>query len=637
MDDRIGQQLGNYRLVRLLGRGGFAQVYLAEHLHLKRQVAIKVLHTTLTHKQKESFLIEAQRLVDLPHPSIVRVIDFAIEEDFPYLIMEYAPNGTLRARHPKGSCLSLTTINSYVKYIAAALQYIHEQKLIHRDIKPENLLIGKHQEILLSDFGLATIAHTTSSLSMQGLAGTPLYMAPEQAQGKPRAASDQYALGVVVYEWLCGTVPFQGTVVEVATQHLCTPPLPLRQRIPTILPAVEQVVLKALAKDPQQRFPTITEFAEALEQASQTAQTVAVVPPLTQNRHSSITFNTPTVQLTEPEPDLYSDSSVHLRYSQHSALLPQHIGQVQGYAPTGNNVISPSVPFHDTSPAFHSRKPASSPTAKTIVLPKRKGLPYILSAVLLIVLALSISIAGFSTHWFSGRTPPTQGTLQTQAKTNVPATTPPVTTPVNTAQQNQPNQQTAVLANDTFQRQNQTFWGTASDGRQWGGDANTISSFSIKGQQGQIVYGRGVLNAIIGVPTDNVDITISGSVNQFSSDATLGVILRWSDTNNWYKAVIDGQQLGILKSVDGKVSVISQINVKTSNGVAQTLRFRSLGTMLSAKVWPSGTTEPQNWMLIANDSSLSTGQFGIRVAEQSTTVITILSFNATTASISNNM
>ena len=138
MVDRVGQQLGNYRLMRLLGAGNFAEIYLGEHLYLRRQVAIKVLHTALTDKQKANFFVEAQRLVDLSHPSIIRLIEFAIEEDFPYLIMEYAPNGTLRTRHPKGSCLSLATVVSYVKYIAGSLQYIHEQKLIHRDVKPEN-------------------------------------------------------------------------------------------------------------------------------------------------------------------------------------------------------------------------------------------------------------------------------------------------------------------------------------------------------------------------------------------------------------------------------------------------------------------------------------------------------------------
>src|SRR5579859_900317 len=164
----IGQQLGNYRLIRLLGTGAYAEVYLGEHIHLKRQAAIKVLHTVLTDEQKANFVMEAQRMVDLLHPSIIPVFDFVIEGDFPYLIMEYAPNGTLRTRHPRGSRLPLTAVVSYVKRIAAPLQYLHDQDLVHRDVKPENLLVGRNQEILLSDFGIAAIAHKTNSLKIQG-------------------------------------------------------------------------------------------------------------------------------------------------------------------------------------------------------------------------------------------------------------------------------------------------------------------------------------------------------------------------------------------------------------------------------------------------------------------------------------
>jgi hypothetical protein len=228
----------------------------------------------------------------------------------------------------------------------------------------------------------------------------------------------------------------------------------------------------------------------------------------------------------------------------------------------------------------------------------------------------------------------TQGMPQTQAKTNMPATTPPGTAPANN---NQQNQQKNVLANDTFQRQDQALWGTASDGRQWGGDANTQQFFSIKGQQGQIAGGQGTLDAIIiGPPIDNVDVTVRGSINQFDTIVNLGIVVRWTDPNNWYKAFIDGNHLSILKDVNGTKSTVKQMDLTTSAGVTQTLRFRSVGTMLLVNAWPGNMPEPQNWMLIANDSSLPTGQFGIRVHEQPTTVITILSFNATTASIGNN-
>lgn len=262
-----GQLLGNYRLIHLLGRGGFADVYLAEHIYLGTHVAIKVLSMRLTSDNVELFIKEARTAANLVHPHILRVLDFGIEQSIPYLVMDYARNGTLRQRHPKGSILPLETIVSYTKQIAPALQYIHERKLIHRDIKPENLLIGRGGAILISDFGIATVAHSTRSLRTEGAAGTIYYMAPEQIQGHPRPASDQYALGVLVYEWLCGTPPFTGTAMEIGMQHLLTSPPPLNEKSPAISHNVEQVILTALAKDPHQRFEDVQAFADALAQA----------------------------------------------------------------------------------------------------------------------------------------------------------------------------------------------------------------------------------------------------------------------------------------------------------------------------------------------------------------------------------
>ena len=205
-------------------------------------------------------------LVQLVHPYIVRVLDFGIEGKTPFLVMDYAPNGTLRRRHPKGTHLLLTTIVPYVQQIADALQYAHDEKIIHRDIKPENLLVGRHNDILLSDFGIAIVAQSSHYQGIQNMAGTIAYMAPEQIQGKPRPASDQYALAVVVYEWLSGSRPFHGSFTEIAAQPLTVQPSSLHERIPTISTAVNQVVLKALAKDPRERFGSVREFASALEQ-----------------------------------------------------------------------------------------------------------------------------------------------------------------------------------------------------------------------------------------------------------------------------------------------------------------------------------------------------------------------------------
>ncbi|TMC20500.1 MAG: hypothetical protein E6J34_12490, partial [Chloroflexi bacterium] len=268
--DRVGQQLGNYRLLRLLGQGGFAEVYLGEHIYLETQAAIKVLYAQVESDDEEHFRTEARTIARLVHPNIVRVLEFGVEGTTPFLVVDYASDGTLRKRHPRGSKLPLTTIVGYVIHIADALQYAHEQKIIHRDVKPENMLLGRRNEVLLSDFGIAVIAHSThhhSTQGMQELAGTVAYMAPEQIQSQAVPASDQYALAIVVYEWICGERPFHGTLTEVAVKHALVPPPPLSEKVPAIIPEVEAVIGKALAKDPQQRYARISDFAQALQKA----------------------------------------------------------------------------------------------------------------------------------------------------------------------------------------------------------------------------------------------------------------------------------------------------------------------------------------------------------------------------------
>ncbi len=282
MADRVGQQLGNYQLIQLLGKGTFAEVYLGGHIHLGTLAAVKMMHTQLTREDIISFRIEARIIAHLIHPNIVRVLEFGMEGENSYLVMDFAPGGTLRQRYPKGTTLPLLTIVSYVKQIADALQYAHDERLIHRDVKPENLLLGRRNEVLLSDFGIAVLAQSSHSQSTLNTAGTMAYTAPEQIQGKPCPASDQYSLGIVIYEWLCGTYPFSGSsAIEVAMKHLSLPPQPLHDIVPSISPTVEQVVLKALAKDPVRRFASMRDFAAALEQASSAVDASAFTRPST--------------------------------------------------------------------------------------------------------------------------------------------------------------------------------------------------------------------------------------------------------------------------------------------------------------------------------------------------------------------
>jgi serine/threonine protein kinase len=268
MSNRVGQQLGNYRLLRLLGRGGFAEVYLGEHIHLETQVAVKLLLAHVAPEDIAPFRQEARMISRLTDPHIVRVRDFGVQENTPYLVLDYAPGGTLRQSHPRGTQLSLSTVISYVKQVAQALQHAHDHKLIHRDVKPQNMLVGQNEEVLLSDFGIALVAESSRHRRFQDLAGTLAYMAPEQLKGKPQFASDQYALGIVVYEWLCGTHPFHGTEPEMIAQHGNASPPSLLASLPDLPPAVEEVVMIALAKKPQDRFRSMRAFATALERAS---------------------------------------------------------------------------------------------------------------------------------------------------------------------------------------------------------------------------------------------------------------------------------------------------------------------------------------------------------------------------------
>jgi tetratricopeptide (TPR) repeat protein len=270
---QLGQQLGQYRLLRWLGQGGFAEVYLGEHVYLHTQAALKVLRVSLMEGHQQQFLTEARTVAALDHPNIIQVQDYGIQEGIPFLVMRYAPLGSIRVTHPAGTRVSLTTVVSYVNQIAAALQHAHERKLVHRDVKPENILLGQRSQLLLSDFGLAMIVHSSQQRDPQNVAGTVSYMAPEQIQGAPCPASDQYALAIVTYEWLMGTLPFTGSRLQVAVQHLMAPPPSLRAKRPDLTLAIEQVVYTALAKNPQERFISVAAFAEALKRASQPEET----------------------------------------------------------------------------------------------------------------------------------------------------------------------------------------------------------------------------------------------------------------------------------------------------------------------------------------------------------------------------
>ncbi|MFL5665996.1 MAG: protein kinase domain-containing protein [Ktedonobacteraceae bacterium] len=280
MTEYAKQRLGNYQLNRLLSTGVFADVYLGTHLYLGTHVAIKVLRGQVNEQASERFLIIARHLSHLIHPHITRVFDFGIRDGTPFLVIDYAQSGNIRQRHPIGTIVPLSSIISYVSAITSALQYAHEQHLIHGDLKPENLLLGSKNEILVSDFGLALIYSDIAKLKIQQPFGTQAYMALEQIHGQPCPASDQYALAVMIYEWFSGQPLLGGTATEPTNQHLFSPPA-MSERHPENPSAVEQVIFKALSKDPAQRYMDVLSFAIAFEEASQpvsSSSPLAVLP-----------------------------------------------------------------------------------------------------------------------------------------------------------------------------------------------------------------------------------------------------------------------------------------------------------------------------------------------------------------------
>ena len=287
MQDLVGQQFGNYRLTRLIGKGGYAEVYLAEHIHLNNlQHAIKVLTgTNLKDYQREEFLAEARTIANLQrlNSHIVQIQDFGIQSSkdgidggIPYFVMEYAPEGTLRNLYPHGTKVPLERIIFYIKQTAEALQCAHDQTppIVHRDVKPENMLLRSLDHVLLSDFGIAVTGKTglqVKPVGETGVIGTATYMAPERLSNHTRRASDQYSLGIVVYEWLCGYPPFDGTDKEICYKQLAEPPPPLYPMHPHVTKEIEDALKHALAKKPEDRYPTVQAFTHALEVAVQSA------------------------------------------------------------------------------------------------------------------------------------------------------------------------------------------------------------------------------------------------------------------------------------------------------------------------------------------------------------------------------
>jgi len=268
----VGETVGPYQIISPLGEGGMASVYKAYHANLDRYVAIKVMHPGF--KEDKTFISRFQRearvLARLDHPNIVPIFDFAEHEGQPYLVMKYIEGGTLKDRlalHAPSLPETLTVVDT----VGSALAYAHQQGILHRDIKPSNIIITPENHYYLSDFGLARLTSAgESTLSQDALLGTPNYISPEQARGQTDldGRTDIYSFGIVLYEMIVGRVPFSGnTPYSIVHDHIYTPLPPPSSINPKVSEPLEKFLLKALAKDREDRFANVSTMMLAFRKA----------------------------------------------------------------------------------------------------------------------------------------------------------------------------------------------------------------------------------------------------------------------------------------------------------------------------------------------------------------------------------
>jgi serine/threonine protein kinase len=284
MPEWLGKTIGNVRVERLLARGGMAEVYLGTHLNLERPVAIKLLHSYVEEEPVllERFHREAKIVAGLRHPNIVGLFDFDTVQGHPYIVMEYLSGPTLetylRHLHQRKKRISPEQIVGLLNGLSNALDYAHREGVIHRDIKPGNIMLhsktaeipldqplAKDVQAILTDFGLVRVVNTVSQTASGFFSGTPAYMSPEQARGDQiDQRTDLYSLGIVLYEMLAGSIPFEAdNTVTVLHMHIHTPPPP----VPGISPEVQVVLDRALAKKPDDRYQTSHEMANEFYRA----------------------------------------------------------------------------------------------------------------------------------------------------------------------------------------------------------------------------------------------------------------------------------------------------------------------------------------------------------------------------------
>jgi len=281
------EKIGRYEIINKLGTGGMAEVLLAEDTLMGRQVAVKLLPKIFLHDPTfiQRFEREVRLLAQLEHTAIVPVYDFGTHDEQPYMVSRYMRGGTLLDRISKHGALPLDQALPIFQRICSALQAAHNKGIIHRDLKPANILFDEDGQAYVSDFGIAKMADSTRTLTGNAIVGTPAYMSPEHftEDGSVGPLSDQYSLAIVLYEMLSGRLPFQGnTTARLMKNHLMDAPPPIRELRRDVPEGVEQVLARALSKDPADRFPSLEAFAEALAAAAGSQPVQQQTPPAAQ-------------------------------------------------------------------------------------------------------------------------------------------------------------------------------------------------------------------------------------------------------------------------------------------------------------------------------------------------------------------
>ena len=401
----VGQTLGHYHILRQIGYGGMATVFLAQDTNLEREVAVKVFwpRPGETRDFLRRFAREARVLAQLDHPNILPVYDYGEQDGLAYLVTPYMAGGTLRDLLKVRKLLPPSEVLGLAAPILNALQYAHQRGLIHRDIKPGNMLFKADGSLVLADFGLVkvTSSHGDSGTQLDptsqtstAITGTPEYMSPEQIQGQATPASDIYSVGVVFYEMLAGRRPFQSdSAVGILIQQMHEQPHSLRESNPSIPPQLDMAVMHALEKDPSRRYASPADFLEALTQAAAPA-----IP-------TGLDLTGPTASMTWP--------ASMPRPAQDSPRVPSgSYGQGQP-ASTGREAFFPAAPSAYTAQALPGSvtDPGQTPQAgpstpftptrnypehSSPVQRPRSRLPLLIAALSLLVIAVSAAGLAFT-------------------------------------------------------------------------------------------------------------------------------------------------------------------------------------------------------------------------------------------------